>query len=210
MKTVVVKGEKREALGKKESKLLRSQGVVPAVLYGMDEPIHFSVPFSALRKLVYTPNIYLIDLEIDGTVYPSIMQDIQWHPVDETIFHVDFLKINDDKKVKIDVPVTIKGLAEGIKAGGKLKSNLRRLKVKAFAKDLPDSIEIDVTKLKIGMNIKVGDLTRDNLEFLDEKSNVIVAVQVTRVAKSTVDLGEDDEEGEEGEGEEAAESSAGE
>lgn len=206
MKTVVVKGNKREALGKKESKLLRAQGVVPAVLYGMDEPVHFSVPFSDIRKLVYTPNIYLIDLDIDGTIYPSIMQDVQWHPVDESIYHIDFLKISDDKKVKIDVPVTVTGLAEGIKAGGKLKNNLRRLKVKAFANDLPDSIEIDVTKLKIGMSIKVADLTRDNIEFLDEKSNVIVAVQVTRVAKSVDDIDEEDEEGAEGEGEATEES----
>ncbi len=202
MKTVVVKGNKRESLGKKESKLLRAQEIVPAVLYGMDEPIHFSVPFGELRKLVYTPNVYLIDLEIDGTVYPSIMQDVQWHPVDETIFHIDFLRIQDDKKIKIDVPIAIKGLAEGIKAGGKLKTNLRRLRVKAFAKDIPDSIEIDVTKLKIGMSVKVADLSHDNIEFLDEKSNVVVGVQITRAARSAA--GDEMEEGEEEGGEETA------
>ena len=198
MKTVVVKGNKREALGKKDAKSLRAQEIVPAVLYGMDEPVHFSVPFSELRKLVYTPSVFLIDLDIDGTVYPSIMQDIQWHPVEEQVFHIDFLRIQDDKKIKIEVPVSVKGLAAGIKAGGKLKTNLRRLKVKAFAKDLPDSIEIDVTKLKIGMSIKVADLKRDNIEFLDDKSNVVVGVQITRAARSAAGgAGADDEEGEE-------------
>lgn len=198
MKTVVVKGQKRESLGKKEAKLLRAQEIVPAVLYGAGEPVHFSVPFSELRQLVYTPSVYLIDLDIDGTVYPSLMQDVQWHAVNEQILHVDFLKIEDNKKVKIDLPVKVVGLAVGIKAGGKLKSNLRRLRVKAFAKDLPDTIEVDVTKLGIGMSIKVVDLSLKDVEILDKKSNVVVSVNVTRAAKSA----SGDVEGEEGEGEE--------
>jgi large subunit ribosomal protein L25 len=208
MKTVVVKGNKREALGKKDAKLLRAQELVPAVLYGMEEPVHFAVPFGELRKLVYTPCVYLIDLDIDGTIYPSLMQDIQWHPVDEQIFHIDFLRIQDNKKIKIEVPVTVKGLAAGIKAGGKLKTNLRRLKVKAFAKDLPDAIEIDVTKLKIGMSIKVADLKRDNIEFLDDKSNVVVAVQITRAARSAAGAAAVDEDEAEEEAADAAEETA--
>src|SRR5665647_712870 len=128
MKTLVVKGQKRNSLGKKEAKLLRSQEIVPAVLYGAGEPIHFSVPFSEMRQLVYTPGVFLIDLEIEGTIYPALMQDVQWHAVEEQILHVDFLKIEDNKKVKIDIPVKVVGLAKGIKAGGKLKINLRRLK----------------------------------------------------------------------------------
>ena len=184
MKTLVVKGQKREALGKKDAKSLRSQELVPAVLYGTGEPVHFSVPFSEMRQVVYTPGVFLIDLDIDGTVYHAMMQDIQWHAVEEQILHIDFLKIEEGKKIKIDVPVKVKGLAKGIKAGGKLKTNLRRLKVKALAKDLPDNIEIDVTKLAIGQSIKVADLSLKDIEILDKKSNVVVAVTITRAARS--------------------------
>jgi large subunit ribosomal protein L25 len=198
MKTVVVKGQKREALGKKGAKLLRSQEIVPAVLYGAGEPVHFSVPFSELRQLVYTPGVYLIDLDIDGTVYSAIMQDVQWHAVEEQILHIDFLKIEEGKKIKIDVPVKVVGLAKGIKAGGKLKTNLRRLKVKALAKDLPDNIEIDVTKLGIGQSIKVDDLSLNNIELLDKKSNVVVAVNITRAARSAAGAVIDEEEESEG------------
>jgi large subunit ribosomal protein L25 len=184
MKTLVIKGQKRNSLGKKEAKLLRSQELVPSVLYGAGEPVHFSVPFSELRQLVYTPHVYLIDLDIDGTVYPAIMQDLQWHAVEEQALHVDFLKIEENKKIKINLPVKIVGLARGIKAGGKLKTNLRHLKVKALANDLPDAIEVNVTKLGIGQSIKVGDLSLKDIEILDKKSNVVVAVTVTRAAKS--------------------------
>ena len=201
MKTVVVKGQKRETIGKKESKKLRSQEIIPAVLYGGDEVIHFAVPFSELRKVVYTPSNFLIELDIDGKTYKAMMQDIQWHPVDEAVLHIDFLKIHDDKLVKIDIPVKILGLAKGITAGGKLKINLRRLKVKALASDLPDSIDIDVTELGISESIKVGELALDNLDLLDNKSNVVVGVVVTRAAVAEE---EEEEEGEEGEGEEGA------
>jgi large subunit ribosomal protein L25 len=206
MKTLVVKGKKREALGKKEAKSLRSKELVPAVLYGAGEPVHFSVPFSEMRQIVYSPGVFLIDLDIDGSVYPAIMQDIQWHAVEEQILHIDFLKIEDDKKIKIDIPVKVKGLAKGIKAGGKLKTNLRRLKVKALAKDLPDYIEIDVTKLAIGQSIKVGDLSLKDIEILDKKSNVVVAVTITRAARSAA--GAAVEEDEEEETETAAEETA--
>ena len=202
MKTVVVKGQKRTTLGKKDSKKLRAQENIPAVLYGGEEPIHFSVSFSEIRKLVYTPSVYLIDLDIEGEIYPALMQDVQWHAVEEQILHIDFLKIDAEKAVKIEVPVKITGLAKGIKAGGKLKTNLRRLKVKALASNLPDVININVTKLGIGDSIKVGDLSVNNVEFLDNKSNVVVAVIVTRAAKSAAG-GIDEEEEEEG-GEESS------
>jgi len=197
MKTVVVKGQKRSALGKKESKRLRSQEIVPGVLYGGDEPVHFSVPFSELRKLVYTPEVFIVNLDIDGDIYPAILQDTQWHAVEEEILHVDFLKVDDNKPVKIEVPINITGLAKGIKAGGKLKSNMRRLRVKALAKDLPDVINIDVTKLGIGQSIKVGEISVNNVELLDNKSNVVVSVIVTRAAKSAAGAGGVDDESEE-------------
>lgn len=198
MKTLVVKGQKRTALGKKESKKLRSQEIVPGVLYGGEEPLHFSVPFSELRKLVYTPEVFIVNLDIDGELHASIMQDVQWHAVEEEILHVDFLKIDDNKPVKIEVPIKITGQAKGTKAGGKLKTNMRRLKVKALAKDLPDVISIDVTKLGIGQSIKVGEISLNNVELLDNKSNVVVSVIVTRAAKSAAGAaGAEEEETEE-------------
>ena len=212
MKTLVVKGQKRTALGKKDSKNLRNQEIVPAVLYGGEEPVHFAVPFSELRKLVYTPSVFLIELDIDGKVYPALMQDVQWHAVEEQILHIDFLKIDADKAVKIEVPVKITGMAKGIKAGGKLKVNLRRLKVKALPSNLPDVININVTKLGIGQSIKVGDLSVANVEFLDSKSNVVVSVIITRAAKSAAGGGIEEEEEEEieGAGETATEETTGE
>ena len=194
MKTVVVKGQKRTALGKKDSKKLRAQEIVPSVLYGGEEPIHFAVPFSELRKLVYTPSVYLINLDIDGELYPALMQDVQWHAVEEQILHVDFLKVDAETPVKIEVPVKITGMAKGIKAGGKLKVNLRRLKVKALAENLPDTITVDVTKLGIGQSVKVIDLSVENVEFLDNKSNVVASVIVTRAAKSASGSGDEEEE----------------
>jgi large subunit ribosomal protein L25 len=205
MKTVVISGQKRETIGKKESKRLRSQEIVPAVLYGGEAPIHFAVPFGELRKLVYTPNVYLIDIEIDGTTYKAIMQDIQWHAVEEQILHIDFLMIQDDKPIKINIPVAVSGSAKGIQMGGKLNLTLRRLKVRALALNLPDNISIDVTELGIGDTIKVSELEIENVELLDTKSNVVASVSITRAAKSAGGEGEEEEgeEGEAAEGEEA-------
>ena len=204
MKTVVIKGQKRETVGKKESKKLREQEIVPAVLYGGEEVIHFSIPFKQLRSLVYTPNVYLIDLDIDGKIYHSIMQDIQWHAVEEMVMHVDFFKIDIDKVIKIEVPVTVTGHAKGIQQGGKLKINLRRLKVKALVKDLPDAINIDVTDLELGQSIKVSEIEEEDIELLDIKSNVVASVNITRLAKAAV--AEDEAEAEaEVEGEEGEE-----
>lgn len=199
MKSVVIKGELRTSLGKKDSKKLRAEEKAPAVLYGGEQPVHFAVSFSELRQLVYTPSVYLIDLDIDGTVYKAIMQDIQWHPVDEIVLHVDFLAITDDKPVKIAVPVKIQGYAKGLRKGGKLNTTLRRLSVKALAANLPDTIDIDVSDLDIAQSIKVGDLNIDGIELLDQKSNVVVSVGITRAAKSAAGAAgdEDDDEGEE-------------
>ena len=203
MKSVVVKGELRSSLGKKDAKKLRTEEKAPAVLYGANEPIHFAVSFAELRQLVYTPSVYLIDLDIDGTVHKAIMQDIQWHPVDELVLHIDFLEIKDDKPVKINIPVKIEGFAKGLRKGGKLNTTLRRLSVRALAANLPDTINVDVTKLDIGQSIKVADLDIPGIELLDPKSNVIVGVGITRAARSAAGAMTDDEE--EAEGAEASE-----
>ena len=140
--------------------------------------------FRSLRPLVYTPDVYLVNLDIDGKSYQAILQDIQWHAVEEQAMHIDFLRVEENKPVKVDLPIKIIGVAKGTKTGGKLKTNLRRLKVKALAKDLPDTIDINVTKLGIGQSVKVADLKMENIEFLDTKSNVVVAVTITRAARS--------------------------
>jgi large subunit ribosomal protein L25 len=184
MKTFTLKGEERKVLGKKDAKKLRSNENVPAVMYGAGEPIHFSIPFSELRALIYTPDVFLINIELEGKTYQAIMQDVQWHAVEEQILHIDFLRVEENKPIKVNLPIKIAGVAKGIKSGGKLKSNLRHLKVKALAKDLPESIEINVTKLGVGQSIKVADMTMENVEFLDTKSNVIVSVTMTRAARS--------------------------
>src|SRR5690554_3865489 len=195
MKSLKITGQKRDGLGKKEAKKLRVQGLVPGVLYGNDEVIHLTIAFSDLREFVYTPSVYLVDLNVDGTEYKAIIQDIQWHPVEEQILHIDFLKVEENAPVKIGVPVELVGTAKGIKAGGKIKFNLRKLRVKAMAENLPDTIKVDITKLNIGDSIKVEQMKLDNIEFLDNKSNLIVGVISTRVAKSeAVVLDEEEEE----------------
>ncbi len=200
MKSLTVKAQKRETVGKKESKRLRAEGLIPGVLYGQDEVIHLTVPFSEIRKFIYTPGVYLIDMDIDGEIVKSIIQDVQWHPVDEQILHIDFLKIEKEKPVKIFVPVKIIGMAKGIKAGGRLKINMRKLKVKALYENLPDTIDIDITNLEIGDSIKVGELQRENLEFMDNRLNLIVGVISTRVAQAAMTLPEEEEAAAEEEG----------
>ena len=185
MKSISIKGTKREVVGKKEAKRLRAEGFVPGVLYGGNETIHFYASEKEFKPLIYTPNVYIVNLDIDGTVYQSIIQDKQFHPVEEQLIHVDFLRTSDDKTVKVEIPVKTEGFAKGIRKGGKLKLNLRTLKVKAMVKDLPDCITINVDDLDLGQTIKVGSLQRDNIEFLNAKAVPIVAIIATRAAKAT-------------------------
>jgi large subunit ribosomal protein L25 len=184
MKSISIKATKRDVVGKKDAKRLRTEELVPGVLYGGEEPIHFYAPEKEFKPLIYTPNVYLVDLDIDGTVYQSIIQDSQFHPVEEKLLHVDFLRTTENKPVKIEVPIKIEGFAKGIRKGGKLKQNLRTLKIKALVKDLPDTININVDDLDLGQTIKVGALQRDNIEFLNAKAVPIVAIIATRAAKA--------------------------
>jgi ribosomal protein L25, Ctc-form len=186
MKSVEINGSKRAATGKKDSKKLRVDSSVPCVLYGGDEPMHFQAKESEFRKIVYTSNVYMVDLNIDGEKHKAIMQDIQFHPVEELIMHCDFLKISENKPVKIEVPISVVGYAKGERAGGKKKVNLRRLKVKALAKDIPDTITINVDDLDLGQSVKVGQLKYDNVEFLNSKSIPVVSIVVTRAARAAM------------------------
>jgi len=184
MKSISIKVTKREVVGKKDAKRLRLEDLVPGVLYGGDEPVHFYAPEKEFKSLIYTPNVYLVDLDIDGTICQSIIKDAQFHPVKEKLLHVDFLRTTADKLVKVELPIKVEGFAKGIRNGGKLKQNLRTLKVKAFVKNLPDYIGINVEDLDLGQSIKVGAIQRENLEFLNAKAIPVISIIATRAAKS--------------------------
>jgi large subunit ribosomal protein L25 len=190
MKTIEIKGSVRQSIGKKSTKELRKNGMVPCVLYGGEEVIHFQADEAEFRKIIYTPNVYLLDIDIDGTVYKGIKQDVQFHPVAEQILHIDFLKISEDKPIKIDIPVRTEGYAKGIKEGGQLKLNLRSLKVKALAKDLPDEIVVDVTELTLGQSTRVSDVSIEGLEMLNTLSVPVASVAITRAARAAAAGGE--------------------
>ena len=190
MKSIEIKGSLRTDIGKKATRELRKNNGVPCVLYGVkkDEnglPVatHFYVPTEGLRKLVYTPNIYLVNLDIDGTVVTAIMKDLQFHPVTDAILHVDFLQVEENKAIAMEVPVQLEGLAEGVRAGGKLALQIRKLKVKALYNAIPERLVIDVTPLGLGKTIKVGELSYEGLELLNAKDAVVCAVKLTRAAR---------------------------
>lgn len=190
MKSIEIKGSLRTDLGKKATRELRNNNGVPCVLYGVKKDenglpvaIHFSVPADGLRNLVYTPNIYLVNLDVDGTVVTAIMKDIQFHPVKDNILHVDFLQVEENKPIVMEVPVQLEGLAEGVRAGGKLALQIRKLKVKATYNTIPERLTVDVTALGLGKTIKVGELHYEGLELINAKEAVVCAVKLTRAAR---------------------------
>lgn len=193
MKSIEIKGALRNATGKKDSKNLRKEDKTPCVLYGGKENVHFSVEKLSLKKLVYTPNVYLVNLDIDGNKHTAILKELQFNPTTDEVSHIDFLETFDDKPVEISIPVELKGLAAGVKAGGKLQTLNRKLKVRALPKYLPDTLEIDVTKLALGKSIKVGDVSFENIELLNVKNTVIAAVKLTRAAKGMASAASDEE-----------------
>ena len=186
MKKFEIKGTARQALGKKDTRTLRAQDLVPCVLYGGEAPVHFYAPEGDFRKIVYTPNVYQAELDIDGKKYDAFMQELQFHPVTDKLLHIDFLQLSDKKAVKIDLPVKLEGYAKGIQQGGRLKANLRTLKVKGVFKNLPDEIVIDVTNLGISESIRVSDLTVEGFEIMNNKSVPVCTVVVTRAARAAM------------------------
>ncbi|NDV96500.1 50S ribosomal protein L25/general stress protein Ctc [Dysgonomonas sp. 521] len=185
MKTFELKGEVRTDLGKKATKAFRKEDKIPAVIYGgeQEEAIHFAVTNSDVRKLIYTPEIFLVDLTVGKNNYKAILKDIQVHPVTDAILHLDFLHVFENKPITIDVPVVLDGLAEGVKAGGKLSLDLRKIKVKALYNKIPEKVHVDVTSLALGKSIQVGDLHFEGLELLNAKNGVVCRVQLTRAAR---------------------------
>lgn len=186
MKTFELKGEARTDLGKKATKAFRKEDKIPAIIYGgekADKAIHFIVTNSEVRKLIYTPEIFLVDLTIGKNNYKAILKDVQVHPVTDEILHLDFLHVFENKPITIDVPVVLDGLAEGVKAGGKLSLDLRKLKVRALYDKVPEKVHVDVSGLALGKSIQVGELHFEGLELLNAKNGVVCRVQLTRAAR---------------------------
>ncbi len=180
MKTVSISGSPRASVGKKDAKALRANGNVPCTLYGGTEQVNFFAPYNDFRHVVYTPDVNKVVVKVGGKEYETLLQEIQFHPVNDKIMHIDFLQLFPDKPVIIDIPVVITGSSAGVKAGGKMAIITRKLKIKALPADLPDFISVDISSLEIGQSKRVGDLNLSNVQFLDTPNRVIVAVQMTR------------------------------
>ena len=204
MKSITINGSQRESVGKKATKALRNAGQVPCVLYGGDNPVHFSAPELAFSKLVYTPNAHTVVIELaNGETYNAVLQDIQFHPVTDRILHVDFYQLFEDKEISLNIPVNLVGNSRGVRNGGVLRRNQRKLRIKALPVNLPDFIEIDITPLKIGDKVYVRDLEQEKYSFLHTENTVVCQVRTSRTA-----VADDDEEEEEGAEGEAAEGAA--
>lgn len=202
MKTVSLSGSPRVSVGKKGATSLRNEGRIPSVVYGGKDQIHFSILENEAKKLVFTPNVYLIELDIDGKKSKVILQETQIHPVTDRILHLDFLEIFDDAPFKLSLPVRLEGFSRGVRNGGKLTQNFRKLRVFGLAKDMPDAVSIDISPIKIGDKVRVTDLNVSGLNFLDPKNAVVVGVQTARVIIEDEEEEEDTEttEGEESKG----------
>jgi large subunit ribosomal protein L25 len=187
MKTIEVIGYRRANLGKSESARIRQEGSVPCVLYGGDKQTHFHSPMILFRDLVYTNEAHFVHLNIEGEESRAILQEVQFHPVSEILLHADFLRIGDDRKIKMDIPTNLVGIAPGVSKGGTLIRKRASLKVYGFPKDMPDHIDIDVSELDFHHAVKVGDMKIEGLEFLDPKAAAIAAVEVPRAAKLAAD-----------------------
>lgn len=190
MKEIEVTGQKRTVVGKKASKALRKEGMVPCNLYGekrdaegKPEALSFAAPFTELRKIIFTPHVYVIKLVIDGEVHTAVMREIQFHPVTDAPLHVDFYEVNDQKPITIGIPVKLVGLAQGVRDGGRMNLSIRKINVTAPYQAIPEHLDIDVTSLAIGKSIKVGQLHYDGLEIATGKDVVVCSIKMTRQAQ---------------------------
>ena len=189
MKSISISGQSRTDLGKKATKEVRKQGLVPCVIYGeekgengLPQAIHFLVDEKQINKVVYTPNIYVVNIDLDGKTRQAVVKEIQVHSVKDNVLHVDFYEVNPTKPIVMAVPIAPEGLAEGVRAGGKLVTMVRKLKVRATVDAIPEKLAIDVTKLGLGKSIKCGDLSYEGLELVTPKEVVVVTVKMTRAA----------------------------
>ena len=196
MKSITINGSQRESVGKKATKALRNAGQVPCVLYGGEQPVHFAAAELAFSKLVYTPDAHTVVITLDnGTSYDAVLQDIQFHPVTDKILHIDFYQLFADKEITMDIPVHIIGTSPGVLNGGNLRRNKRKLRVKAIPANLPDYIEADISKLKIGGKLYITTVANEAYKFLHPDNTVIC--QVKRSRNSVAESEEDEDETEE-------------
>ena len=196
MKEIKLSGQKRNDLGKKASRLMRKEGLVPCNLYGekkengLPVAVSFSSPMSELRKLVYTPNIYGVELTIDGEKHLAVMKDLQFHPTTDALLHVDFYEVTEEKPIVMGVPVKLSGLAQGVRDGGRLNMSIRKINVKAPFNKMPETLNIDVTNLQLGKDIKVGDLSFEGLELVTSKEVVVCSIKATRNSRTAATTAE--------------------
>jgi large subunit ribosomal protein L25 len=204
MKKAQLSGSLRANVGKKDAKAVRNAGRVPCVLYGAGEQVHFSVRSVDMEKIIFSPDVYQIEIDLDGTKKMAIIQDKKMHPVTDKPRHIDFLELNDKKEVKVSLPVRTTGSAIGVMNGGKLRVPNRMLRVLGLPANLPEEISIDVTELRIGESVRISGLELNNVTMLEPAEAVVVGVKMARGASETDEDEDEGEEGEEGEGEAAA------
>jgi len=180
MKSIEISGNARSSISKASNRELRAQDNVPCVLYGGSENVHFQSHELSFRSLIYTPESHIVNLDIDGQKFNAILQEVQFHPITDKILHIDFLELQDDKPVKISVPVRMIGASEGVKQGGKLTLKMRKIKIKALPNDLPDAIDVNIEPLEIGDSFRIKELNIPGVEILESPNNMVVSVRVTR------------------------------
>ncbi|MDE6485607.1 MAG: 50S ribosomal protein L25/general stress protein Ctc [Duncaniella sp.] len=183
MKTYQLSAQPRTDLGKKAAKNLRKQNLIPVVLNGANDAEHLMVKADDVRKLIYTPDIFAIELDVNGVKRMAVLKDLQFHPVKDNVLHMDLLEVNDKKPVTIEVPVKLEGHAEGVKAGGKLNLSMKKIRVRAIYTEIPERVVINVDHLGLGKTLQIGDLHFDGLELMNAKNAVVCAVQLTRAAR---------------------------
>ncbi len=191
MKEISVNGQKRTETGKKASKLLRKEGLVPCNIYGeakddknLPEAFSFSVPMAEMRKVIYSPHVYVVNIIVDGKEHKAIIKELQFHPTTDALLHADFYEINETKDITVGIPVKLTGHAQGVRDGGKLQLQIRKINVTAPYKNIPEVLEIDVTNLELGKSIKVGSLQFEGLEIATPKEVIVCSVKATRASRS--------------------------
>jgi large subunit ribosomal protein L25 len=183
MKSITIIGSERESVGKSSVRTLRDAGMVPCVLYGGKQPVHFKAEEKAFIKLVYTPNAHTVVIDLGaGKTFNAIIQDIQIHPVSDKILHIDFYELNESKEITMEIPVKIVGVSKGVLGGGVLNLNLRKLKVKALPKNLPDYVEANISALEMGNKLYVTQVETPNFKLLHPDNTVICQVKISRAA----------------------------
>jgi large subunit ribosomal protein L25 len=191
MREIALNGQKRTDTGKKASKLLSKEGLIPCNLYGekrgengLPEALAFAIPMAELRKAVYTPHVYVLNITIDGTLHVAVVKELQFHPTTDALLHADFYEVNETKPITVGIPVKLNGLAQGVRDGGRINLSIRKINVTAPYKNIPETLEIDVTDLQLGKSIKVGQLQFEGLDIATSPEVVVCSVKATRASRS--------------------------